>query len=651
MAPSLVSTEIGAATTITDAEHWWVCQAIGMTVCGHDQTRPVLIVGDQMKFASIKAPYYGAGWADPTVGGGVAALTVAQGASGTMTDATSITVCEVWYSEHTGERSPAGAETTLAGPITSKKINVTSTAKAPTSELLITHREFYVKYYANGAYYRGAQIAYTGLSDSTTIDISADNIVSKRPLETAGQTGMYPAVDTAEYWRGRLWGANIASRVPAIGSTLTLTNGSNIATLTGDTFRDDDAYRSIVYLTTNQIYAYISRVLTTTTAIVTFADPSQTTWTGTTTTLASTTWKLGGDSGLLYTTPIYIGEAASGITYGMVTYNPLDTVRDENLYASGARIKMLKRIGDDMLVVYDRAVVLLQGDMSISAPAVVRMWVVAENVGTWNPRTIWQDGRGTIWFQGNGRLYQTSGGRVVEITNTMDASSWYDLSINTTSSLMKSQRVAFDMWNDMSIVAGATEWAKYGTEPYRFGYVIQHGTDAPCIQPMRWPVPFYSVFATITDDGFTKVYAGSKDKRLYQLFVSNQYQDTYTDPDTATYTIADVSWWWQTGVDWMDGTAYTHAIRLLQEVYGSPDDSITYEAQAYNTNRLRKRQGWAASISHTLTSAQQDMETYHVARVGGWGLAHRLSGSSNYYIRLLELTVWLDTMTERGVMS
>jgi hypothetical protein len=69
-----------------------------------------------------------------------------------------------------------------------------------------------------------------------------------------------------------------------------------------------------------------------------------------------------------------------------------------------------------------------------------------------------------------------------------------------------------------------------------------------------------------------------------------------------------------------------------------------------NSNRLPWRNTWYADLTHTLTATQLDSEVYRVNRIGGKGFIHRVYGTTDSYLRLLELGLYMDVQPVRAVL-
>jgi hypothetical protein len=448
------------------SDDFWMFEAADRMFIGNGYNRPHEVIGNKHGYAGIQYPVYGAGLgpssataellAHPAKEYGGASLLV-----GAMTGA--MTVKEVFYSEVKNERSLPGDAVTVSAELSANKIVVHSNAVADPDDL-VTHREFYGSYDAVGGYYLLGRVAYTvggtdsspdresdsGVAAATVWNVATTGISNRRPLEDAEQTRVYPAVNCACYFLNAVWGARLLPRVPAKGASLTMTISSNVATLVGDTWKQADLYKGIVNYDTGQIMAWVDRVLTSTTAIVKFPNPVSTTvWPYGTTTYYN--WGLTGDDTTIFVSPIYPGEESGGLTIGLLTWAPLNQIKD-TVDNCGMKIMGLHKVGEELAVIFDRAVWMIQGSVTTDSPPNVRQYGIADGIGTLAAQAIWTDSSGKLWFQGQGRLYTVSGGQVVDVSNAMRVVGYWSDRITDASSLK--QRVAYHPKKNSTLLVG-----------------------------------------------------------------------------------------------------------------------------------------------------------------------------------------------------
>jgi hypothetical protein len=434
----------------------WMLQAANAIVMGSARNRPIQIVGTNVMYTGIKYPYYGSGWGpsggNATLGAVVTALEPEDNGEGMLGE---FEIVEVWYRELTGERSLAGAKISGDLGTTPKKLSISSNAVAPATERYISHREFYINYTETiGSYYLLAHIPYTGATDTIDANIGTEDITKQRPLEDARQTGIFPALRKCAFWRSRLNGAGLERREGRSGSVVELTDGSKIAVLKGDTWREDDVYKGIVDYDTNEIVAYIERVLTDTQAVLTFPNPiEQETQEGD---RKIYRWGLSADETSIFCSSIYIGEQANGLSLGHFSWSPLDIIENDAMPFAGSSIRGLFRVGEDLIVVYDRAVIAIQGEVSVGIPD-VRTYIIGENVGSFHPDASWADARGTLWFQGQGRIYMVSGGEVADVTEAIHAVMFYEENVGVTLRELQDQQVSYNPELNAALIVGVSK--------------------------------------------------------------------------------------------------------------------------------------------------------------------------------------------------
>lgn len=420
-------------TRIDNIELSWrggqtLVQAGGRVVAVGRNDRPVQILLDSKTacYVSLKPIYYNG-----------ATVTVAETtANSAMDGITHIKVREIIYRDPTDERSSWVTEWDFPSLAGGKNIVITSNATVISTELYVTHREFYVSYedFAPGVFYLWQRIAYTGGTDSTVADGKTfDVLVEGRELESGGETGQFPAVGSAAYAFGRLWGTGMGNRV-ALNMTITLTNGSPTATLTGSPdFDEADVYRAIVYIgpnatidgqdyVTGQKLAFVKLVIDPKTALLEFAQGfGVNVWSLPTLTLvngadvADCQFSFNGRSESdLFVTPVYAGETGGGLSNGLFTWSPLGTVRDQQTWQSAGKAIWIKSLAGQLIVGFQKAVVVFTSQYSTDLPPISDSYALSEEIGTFNPTAVWADSDRILHFFSQGRIYSTSGNRIVD---------------------------------------------------------------------------------------------------------------------------------------------------------------------------------------------------------------------------------------------
>jgi hypothetical protein len=480
----------------------------------------------------------------------------------------------------------------------------------------------------------GYTTAPTVVFGGVLVSMTAETLRNQRPLEDYNQTSVFPAVDTAAFYRLRLFGAKLTGREPTAGASMTLTRASNLCTISGDTWREADVQRGIVDRRTNEIIAYVDRIISTSVARVTFPFTTDiTTWPNETETFYD--WALTGDDTMIYTTPIYLGEAGGGITYGMVTWNPLDQLKDNTFYATGAKICCLARQTEDLLVIYDRGVAVYTGSVSVGAPPALSSYISAENLGSLQPNTVWTDNAGALWFYGNGRLYRVQSGTVQSVSASMGVARMWDQFVYAGTG---TQQAAYNPGRNATLIVGMRKKTDASTELYKYGFYVDHSQGS--ITPVRFPIAVKCAKCVQYDNGTFVWYAGADD-RLYKLLVADTYTDTYYTGATLT-SGASVTWYYKSGVDWYDATAWLRGIRHTIE---SDDTALTmtFEVEGKQSNIVGST--FTADATHSLSyETLTDVEEVRPYNVGGRALQYKWSGTASAKFDLLDATLRIDIL-------
>jgi hypothetical protein len=565
--------------------------------------------------------------------------------AGVMTG--TVQVVECWYRELTNERS-LPSEPTAEIELTSNQLHIISNSVAPSTEKYVSHREFYLNYTGKvGWYYLVARIPYTGGVDYTTVNISSTDITTtegNRPLEDMRQCALYPAVRTAEFWRSRIWGAVLEPRSLETGAVISFFEGSDLITMAGDTFQEADYYKGIVDPATNNIVAYIDRVINSTTARIRL--PGNLTddhsWTSVDTDIEDAIFS--GDEGAVYASPIYAGEAGGGITYGMLTWNALDTLRDESLYASGAKIGKIQRLGESLTVIYDRGVGVYQGGVSVDAPPQIRSFLSAENVGTFNPDSVWQTPDGSMWFQGNGRLWQGSAGNIRDASGLMGVAGFWRRFIVTDIQAQNIYQTAYNPETNMALMVGVP---KVGENEQPVGvYAVAVAHDSNTVHGLRWPVAIKTVKCIRHDDTICQFY-GSSGRRIYKLLANAVWKDSYYTAAGAQMDDQLVTISGTTGTRWEDGTIYTRDMRLCIETDATADIDLTIEGDVKKSNLISRTFTRDVGADNITLDELGKAEAIGVGRASGCAVQWRFSGEVGAELTLIHAIEYSDFLPNR----
>jgi hypothetical protein len=628
LSPTILQTISGNLGVYPDeGEEPFIFQASNRVLTGHGKTRPLQVLPDgKLAYWSIKEPLYD-----------MSHTLVLSSTSGGVMTGTNLICKEVFVSELKGdERSLAGVASNEID-LSAEKLIITSSSVAPSTEKFITHREFYVNYQDSvGAYYLAARIPYTGGTDTVTVNVTADVLSENRQLEELEETSIFPAIATCAYWRSRIWGARLLPRKVATstlsGPTCTLTNGSAVATLSAGGWREDDVYKGIVNYDTNEILAYVERILTSTTARIrqsnAVKDPE---WSNST--VALTHWGLTGDTSTVFVSPLYVGEAGGGVTLSPTTWCPLNQITDENLPDSGSEIRSIWRVEDYLVIISDRAVLMYQGDVSVDNPPTPRIMPIAESVGSFNPRAVWSDAAGTLWFQGQGRIYTTSGGAVTDATAAVSSTEFYKRFV---SGSLTGQRVSYNPELNASLIVNLTDRLTGNT----LMLYIDHATGK--IYGLTFPVAVTAVWCSAQDTGRWQWWIGAG-KYMYRFMVRFLTVDNWYNSSDELSSAVAIPWKAETGYDYFQTPTYTVACEILC-VSPLPQD-MTLEVQTEDNTRLIDGP-FSATYTQAITGAEADTGQVGLARIGGKAIRHRLSGESTCAFELYALEVTVDRVEQ-----
>lgn len=636
----------------------WSVAAFGSTYIGSTSDRPFRITGGKWMYSGVKEPFYGPDWGGPRTDpsdpstGTTGAITATNSGTGVMTG--NIAVREVFYRELTNERSlPGWGAATLDCGTDGCTVTVTSNAVADLTDYFVSHREFYVNYIDQvGVYYLAARIPYTADSDTVDINVTADALMTgpgNRPMETQRENAIFPAVRTACLYKGRIFGAVLEPREFISGTTVTLTNGVEFATILtsgGETWWESDLYKGIVNRDTNEIVAYIDRVMDGTNARIRIPQDlrEQSFWDKDTVTLDNV--GLAGDESMIYCSPIYAGEAGGGITYGMLSWNALDQLRDQGFYSTGARISKLLTSGDNLIVIYDRGIAFYQGTENVGAPVQIQQFVVAENVGAYNPDAVWKTPDGSVYFQGGNRIFAIKNGQVVDLTVTQGNVSFWNKYVEPNAYGQMLFQTAYNSERNAALMVNVPKKGEGTGELGTWGIQLNH--DSNTLHPMRWPVKFNAVDSLLHDTGTWQWYGGTKDGQIYKIAVKDKVGDDYKAADSDTLVENQpVTWTWTGGVSWVNGNVYPVGFRVLVDSDATSGISATVEADVKggNINSQTFTADSSVPLTHELINR---LEWASFQRCSGYGVQYRVRGSTSEQFTLVQLAVKEDLLPARG---
>lgn len=627
----------------------WVVKCFGRTIIGSAQDRPVQVINGEAYFTSVKEPWYGSGEGAYEL----TATEVTEGTGHLMTG--NIKVREGFYRETTDEYSYIGmAEESLALGSTAKSVSVSSNCVALGTEVGITHRVFYVNYVDKlGTYYEAAKIPYTGGTDTVTINVSSSEIIKNRPLESQRQTSVYPAVGTAEFFKGRVFGAVLEPKDYLEGTAITFTEGSSIITITGDVFLEADRYKGITNRDTNEIVAFIEQVVSFTTATIRLPNDSRdiSTWRDDTVTLDNV--GLSGDLTTIYASPIYAGGAGGGIIQGILTWNPLDQLKDEGFHASGARVCRLKTIGDALAVIYDKGIGIFEGEMSAGAPPNLRHYVAAKNVGAFNPDAVWETKDGSLWFQGGGRIYTVMDNQVVDMSARAGVAGFWRKWVEANIYSQHLFQTAYNPDKNMALMVNVPKKGEGTGELGTFAIAICHDTQT--VHALRWPVSIKAIHCGQYDNGVWQFHGGADGRTdgtadIYKLLVRLTQTDDYVEPDGDTVTAQPVPGYYTTGSFAPGGDIQLEDLQFLIETQATEDIALTVSVDAKQGNLINGTFGAGEAVTHVIPYNElKNTERYPGRKVKGRALQYKVAFNATKDFTLVNMKVGETYHRPRGV--
>lgn len=651
MAPSF--TEISTALVKfhnTDGP-FWTASMYRFTAFGSGRSRAIMVKDGQAQFASIAEPIYGLEHPFDTEVLTSISATADDTEPGALMTGT-VTVREAFYRESTDEYSWAGAPTEeLEIGSTPSVVNVHSNSFS-FYDRNITHRVFFVKYQTLEVYYEGGRCPYTAESDTEVvgdtcmINVTDKVIINNRELPNQQQTRIFPAVRTACFWKGRVFGACLEPREFAEGTELILTNGGRYVQIAEtsegsgeypDFFDPSDTYKGIINRDTGEVVAYIECVVDNIAATIRVPGDLEdiSLWPNDTVTLDNVA--LTGDMAKIYATPIYAGGPGGGIIYGIMSFNALDVLEDERFYGSGAKLVKLVNAGDDLAVIYDRGIGFFTGDTSAGAPPTCRHFALAQDVGTLNPDSVWQRPDGSVWFVGNNRLYTIQNGAVVEASKRMGVSALWGKMVEDYGEGQREFQTAYNPGLDMALMVNVPKRGEGTGEFGTFSLAVCH--DSNSVQPLRWPVKFSAVGCLQHDDGQFQFYTGAKSGGwLYKALKPGRKSDDYRDGEDTLVEAQPVPWYETFGVKWENGIVQPVGIRLIIETAATDGVNITVEADLKKGNLISAE--FVADVSQTITHARVNRGEYvTINKKNGYAVQYKVSGTTARDFTLIGLGV------------
>lgn len=380
---------------------WWHCYLPGRVLMGNARTRPVQVVGDKAMHASILPP-----------GTGI----LESGGAGSLTGTVSVAI--VYYRKLTNERSqPAYFPDSIT--LSSESLTIVNEDFAAPSEKYVSHREFYVNVEELGGWFLIGSTEYIGGSYTITFDMTTDQLVNQRPLEDQLQASLYPAVRAATYWNGAVYGTGLEGRTLPNGVTIKLTQGSPFALITGATWMQSDYLKPLIVDGEPLFFIYTQFSDSANTVFIKLPQstaPGADKWPYATRTITvDSSVYIAGEEQTIYVSPTYVGEAGNGLTRGLVTWNPLNQLRDEYQTSVGSRTTAIIRNRESLVVFFDRAIVTFQGSPSLDVPQPSSV-TLSDCIGTLGQQHVWNTRDGSVWWLTRDRIYTLSANEVVDVT-------------------------------------------------------------------------------------------------------------------------------------------------------------------------------------------------------------------------------------------
>jgi hypothetical protein len=518
----------------------------GVVQVGNARSRGYQLTAETAFPLGVQQPYYG-----------TSTLVTVATSAGDIPAGTTISVREVFVNR-AGVISNPGPVVT--GPTLSvdSQFTITSTSLAAPFDVvdsvnsLIVYRQLYVAYTGtvdSGGYFLAYTTPYTETGDTTgNIDLSADALVQKRPLESDLARSIPPACSSAAYWRQRFWWGGQVTRLP-LTSTLQFNLNSDKIILNGFcTFSQSDRYKRIVYQGSTPItvggvkisrgmsFGAINLITDDVHATVLWdswvnANAAQDwpfsnlTLTNDGTPADAQFWLAPQTSADVFYSSVYVGEAAQGLTVSPCTWEPLNIVRDENFWQAVGGVVWVRTLEDNLIICYERGVGIVYGDFSATDPMTLKMILVSDQVGSFNPNLVWHDKNGALWFAGSGRFWTVAGNTIVDASSQAGVASWSNQALAQSTSSMTEGDSSYDGTRNATLIVGLT---KAGEETdLDYGAYLCHDRTPWSLHPIRFPGEIYTVVsipATKYGIQYRQWYGGSRNY-TYLIMQPNYFQD------------------------------------------------------------------------------------------------------------------------------
>lgn len=577
---------------IDPSHRMWHCYVPGRTVFGNGYTRPLQVVGDKLMFTGI-------GIFQESISGTYAILS--PGGAGVMSG--TFRVAEVYYRKLTNERSLAGyyeqAITLSNNKLTIEKVQ---SCDPLSSELYISHREFYVNCEELGGWYRIGAVEYVpqGPTDSFsfTFNMSTDELMGQRPLEDQLQTSLYPAVSCATYWNGAVYGGGLLGRSFKAGTVITVSKGQRTASISGDKWKQSDILKPVIV--NGEPLFFIYRVRSGTIAEIKVpgsTSPGADDWPFDSTSFSEAEAILGGEEQTVYVSPTYVGEAGNGLTRGLVTWNPLNQLRDEYQSSIGSRISAISRQQENLVVFFDRAIVIYQGSPELDVPQ-PRAVTLTDKIGVLAQHHVWNTRDGAVWWISRERIYTLNGNQVMDVSEAWgNASLLSKMFLNGWSKNYYNWSISYNPTTNQTVIANMTD-ASVSTgrtlAAGKFALLIDHNRQS--FYRLQFPWRVKAVVAVPRSDGLWRwkclmLNPNPDGSTLLPPYYASLMDDRYegsadyvepSDPEGSALPIDALA---RSGSRYFDGEGIPVAERfLLSGTLGDVPVNITTKVQLNNTN-------------------------------------------------------------------
>lgn len=648
---------------ISTARRMWYAHLPGRVVFGNGKMRPCQIVGDKLMHTSVKSAN------DRVV---LLAPGVNAAASGGLGV---VKVVQVFYRDTTKERSLAGLES-LEVDMAGQCLSVSFEESPHISDKYISHHEFYVQIVSRGGWYRIGTVPYIGDGVTHTWefpDVSVSQLLNGRPLEDQLQASLYPAVSTATYWNGAVYGAGLEGRRFSGSSVeIALTQGSNLAVITGSTFTDADLYKPILEDGVPVFYVWKVRGSGTVEIKLPYSTSAGSdNWEAASRTLtfngsSGTVW-IGAEEQTVYVSPTYVGEAGNGLTRGLVMWNPLNQLRDEYQASVGSRITAITRDRENLLVFFDKAIVVYQGEPGLDVPQ-PRAVTVSDCIGTLAQHHVWRTREGSVYWLTRDRIYTLNGMEAMDVTAAWGNASLFSKHFDTNYALnYYNWNVAYNPQTNQTLIVNLSAVGTSEHSPTRasntgiYGLLMDHGRQA--FYKMEFPVRLKAVCCSPGRDGRWGWYGlavslaqGVEDTSVAPPYFCELFADTDYQQDSVGVS-SDIDYSATSGVRYSPGHSWPQAHRLMMEYIGPGGirtEGILVEAMVRGGN-IRFRGGFSATVSKQVDSERLIMDDWINLPVSkpGTHFQFRWSGTNDGTVtnslKLLNVTLLSDAVPKRGM--